>query len=444
MCAQALFGVGDNASELLDLDFDLFSKPVPNKNFSGYGDLTVYPRNPLERTGLNPVYFDLGGPDSRHYILPSTIRVHGVVKVTRENGDDLEANEPVAPVALFPHAMFESIDLKINAVPITDHLRNYPYKAFVQAHYSNSSAVKKNTLINEWYDHDTLPTEDVVDTNPELIARREYIKLSRKAHFTFQPRVDLGTMSRPFPPGHVLSLEFVRSDPGFCLLSAGAEKYRIELHNLYLTCRHILPNPTIEARMRERVMKKDLIIPLAKMVPRTRTLHAGLLEGTVRNAISGQLPNHMMVFILSNDQMSKQLNKNPFHFSPRKLKEAYLVVDGQSVPSERLTLNTAEGDYRRIYSHFMDNIGLGTDAENGIDPLKYITNSFALSFDLSPDLCLNHHLHEMNHSATVDIRLSFSQALETGLTILYISTYDDLVTVFPDKTVQPGVIGNVS
>ena len=151
-----------------------------------------------------------------------------------------------------------------------------------------------------------------------------------------------------------------------------------------------------------------------------------------------------MVLLLSNAQMSNQLNKNPFHFSPRGLKEACLVVDGQSVPSEKLTLDKEDGDYKRIFSHFMDNIGLNMDCENGIDSNAYITNSFALAFDLSADMCLNNHSHAPNHSATVDIKLIFAEALEEALTVMYISTYDDVVTIFPDKTVQPGAAGNSS
>lgn len=291
--AQQLFGVGDSVNEIADLDFDLFSKPVYNSDYASYSDTTVYPRNPLERLGMNTIFFDLGGADTRHYIIPESIRVHGCVKVTRDNGDALPPNEPVAPVALFPHALFESIDIKINTVPITDHLRHYPYKSFTQAHFSSSNAVKKYSLSNELYGHDTLPSEDVVDANGSLVARRAYIKESRKAHFTFAPRVDLGTMSRHFPPGHTLSLEFVRSDPRFCLLHAGAENYRIEMHSLYITCRQLLPVQSIENSMRSKFTKKEVNLPISKMVSRTRTLHQGLLDGTIRNAISGRLPNHM-------------------------------------------------------------------------------------------------------------------------------------------------------
>ena len=440
--AQTLFGVGDNQGEAVDLDFDLFTKPLHNTNFALYNDITIHPRTPLERIGNNPVTFDLGDHDYRHYIIPSSIRVHGCVKVTREKGDAITDADHIAPVSMFPHALFESIDVQINTVPITDHYRLYPYKAYIQAHFASTSAVKSKTLCNEWYERDTLDSEDSVNANAELIIRRSYIAKSKEAYFTFEPRIDSGTMSRFFPPGHVLSLEFMRSDPRFALLYIGAESFRIEMTSLYLTCRQVLPVPSIESSMRSSLAKKPIYLPMTKMVCRTRTLHAGIVDGTIRNAITGKLPNHIMVFLLSNAQMDDRYGKNPFFFSSHGLKEACLIVDGQAHPSEKLTLDKAKGDYRRLYAHFMDNIGLKTDSENGITPADYVKDSFGLAFDMTPDMCMNNHLHSTSPMSTVDIRLTFSPELPEALTVIFISTYDDIVTIHPDKSVRPSFINN--
>ena len=154
------------------------------------------------------------------------------------------------------------------------------------------------------------------------------------------------------------------------------------------------------------------------------------------------MPNHMMVFLLSNEQMSNQLNKNPFFFSPRGLKEVCLLVDGQTLPSERMTLDVAAGDYKQMYSYFMDNIGMKSDCENGLSPSEYVKSSFALAYDLTPDLCLNNHSHETEKTATIDIRLIFSEPTTIPLTILYVMTYDDTITLYPDKKVKVGTVNN--
>ena len=49
-------------------------------------------------------------------------------------------------------------------------------------------------------------------------------------------------------------------------------------------------------------------------------------------------------------------------------------------------------------------------------------------------MCLNNHLHHQD-DAIIDIKLRFSKALQYPMSILYISTYDNLITLSPDKSV---------
>ena len=76
-------------------------------------------------------------------------------------------------------------------------------------------------------------------------------------------------------------------------------------------------------------------------------------------------------------------------------------------------------------------------------------DAFCLAFDLTPgkimchlfkvtflflDLCLNNHLHQQA-DANVDIRIRFSNPLPEPITVLYISTYDNIITLSIDKNV---------
>ena len=50
------------------------------------------------------------------------------------------------------------------------------------------------------------------------------------------------------------------------------------------------------------------------------------------------------------------------------------------------------------------------------------------------DTCLNNCLHHLGES-NIDIRIRFAKALEHPLTILTIATYDNLITINPDKSI---------
>ena len=54
----------------------------------------------------------------------------------------------------------------------------------------------------------------------------------------------------------------------------------------------------------------------------------------------------------------------------------------------------------------MNNMGLNvlTNESIGILPTEYINHSFALAFDLTPDSCMNDHLHN-SKDCMIDIKL---------------------------------------
>ena len=56
----------------------------------------------------------------------------------------------------------------------------------------------------------------------------------------------------------------------------------------------------------------------------------------------------------------------------------------------------------------MNNMGLNvlTNKSIGISPIEYINHSFALAFDLTPDSCINDHLHN-SKDCMIDIELIF-------------------------------------
>ena len=65
---------------------------------------------------------------------------------------------------------------------------------------------------------------------------------------------------------------------------------------------------------------------------------------------------------------------------------------------------------------------------------EYIENSFAIAFDLTADSCFNTHLHS-SKDCVIDIKLKFESALAQPLSVLYICSYQNKISVSPDKNV---------
>ena len=76
-----------------------------------------------------------------------------------------------------------------------------------------------------------------------------------------------------------------------------------------------------------------------------------------------------------------------------------------------------------------------TNESIGIFPIEYIKHSFALAFDLTPDSCMNDHIHN-SKDCMIDIKLIFNYPLKEPITVLYIATYENVISVDPDKSVS--------
>lgn len=433
---QGIFGIGDNHFETEDTDFDFFSKPTLNNDYYAFNDYTYKPKNPIQSTEHNPIIFEIGNEESRLYTLLHTIRIDGQIKVSHADGTPLAPSEKVSVTNLMPHALFQSIDIKINSQPVSDHARLYPQRAYVHALYSFSKEVKDVNLLSEFYLEDDLQSADVDDSSSGFKGRMELIKGSRVCYISFQPKIDSLSINRFFPPGHTISFEFIRAPSSFTILTKDMNKqYKIDILDLSLSVRQVLPNSVIESKLQKLLSIKDVHLPVTRLVSRTRSLHAGLYDGTITNAISGRAPSHIMIFFLSNTQISGDLSTDPFFLGNHDLAEGSLVINGQSFPSEKLTFNEKTGDFFRSYNHFLKNIGCSGDVSNGITPQRYIKNCFSLAFDLTPDTCLNNHLHS-SQDTNIDIKLRFKTALPSPITVFYISSYDNIITLSPDKTVS--------
>ena len=199
--------------------------------------------------------------------------------------------------------------------------------------------------------------------------------------------------------------------------------------------RMFTPPDTIESKYNKLLSSSDFHLPLTRLVCRTRGIHAGVFDGSIYNAVTGKTPSHMLIFLLTNKQLNGDIATDSYFFNPRKLKDCWITLNGQSFPTEKLSFIT-KGEILRSYNFFMNNMGLDvlTNESIGVTVKEYIENSFAIAFDLTADSCFNTHLHS-SKDCVIDIKLKFESALAQPLSVLYICSYQNTISVSPDKNV---------
>jgi hypothetical protein len=100
--------------KIRDLGLDTINEdPTYMPNIHLYEDAEIRPRYPIHESE-NSFEFNISGLNDSFFIIPSTVRICGVIKVRKAAGGLLTNADGVSCVNLFPHALFESISTFIN------------------------------------------------------------------------------------------------------------------------------------------------------------------------------------------------------------------------------------------------------------------------------------------------------------------------------------------
>ena len=137
-----------------------------------------------------------------------------------------------------------------------------------------------------------------------------------------------------------------------------------------------------------------------------------------------KLPSYLVFGLVDNDAFDGSMSKNPFNFQHFDLKEFYLLVNGTSVPTQPVKLDTALMDYHHVYvNEFLDKLKLKNSNDNiGVSANDWMNGSFFWIVDLNVDKCCNFHEHKTN-PGTIHLKLQTKTQLpSTARLIVYSSS----------------------
>ena len=104
-------------------------------------------------------------------------------KITRGNGDDITDADHVGGVNLFPHSLFQQVDVSLNDVQVSQSAGSYAYRAYIESLLSYGPKAKTSQLTAALYYNYT--AGNMGRPNPEHAnaAERNY-GLQKQASFT--------------------------------------------------------------------------------------------------------------------------------------------------------------------------------------------------------------------------------------------------------------------
>lgn len=428
-------GIGsmqETANEATSGSLDLFTPLVRETGMDSFRECSYLPSS-MQSAGP----FDIFCPaEGELYVDLSTVRLEGKVRIMKKdtNGTliNLVEDDKVAPVNLFPYALFKAIECSISNVQISFiSTPNSNYKNYLTNLLSYGSDAANTHLSTSLFAMDTAGAfNDFTGKNLGLTKRQSWVAKSKKFDFCVPLSNDIFSLDRLIPPGVDIRIKMTRADDSFALMTPDTDtnSYSIVIDELVLHVRKIKVNPDVVAEHKRLLTtKKWYTFPIVRSTIKS----AGQIAKdqtylNVPNLFRGRLPTNIIIGLVSSDAYNGSIHKNPFCFDNYSLSKIYLTVNAQNVPSKPLEPDFDNDLYARAYRHMFDNSGVLIGNHSTLVTKDLFKSGVTLfCTDLSPDLCLNFHCHKETQGS-IQLNLSLAKGAPESITVLCWASYSDV------------------
>ena len=243
--------VHSKSEECTKSELDLFSVPPTQVSLEKGLWIDHQPVSSVSDGG--PITFL--SPGTEDYVdLAKTILVVRA-KVTKANGNDLDADEKVGIVNNFLHSLFKQVDVFLKEKQVTQATGTYAYRAYLETLLNYGPAAKQSQLTAAMFYKDTAGKMDTAD--PTLAAAHANTNQGLRKRYEFSHENGIIEMAGPifcdvFRSERLL-LSFVdlkiilnRNINEFCLMASEVDvDYRVKLTETYLKIRKVKVSPSI-------------------------------------------------------------------------------------------------------------------------------------------------------------------------------------------------------
>ena len=295
--------VHSKSGECVKTELDLFS--VPPTQVSLEKGLWVDHQPVSSVSDGGPITFLC--PGTEDYVdLSKTILVVRA-KVTKANGNDLDADEHVGIVNNFLHSLFKQVDVFLKEKQVTQATGTYAYRAYLETLLNYGPAAKESQLTSAMFYKDTAGKMDVTD--PTLAAANANMGLKKRYAFNQESGVIemAGPLFCDVFKSERLLLSFIdlkvilnRNVNAFCIMSdINDAAHKVKLTEAYLKVRKVKVSPNVSIAHELALKKGPAIYPVRRVECKTFIIPAGnpslrkdnLYNGLVDNLYNGMFWN---------------------------------------------------------------------------------------------------------------------------------------------------------
>ena len=384
-------------------------------------------------------------PGTEDYVdLSKTILVVRA-KVTKANGNDLDADEHVGIVNNFLHSFFKQVDVFLKEKQVTQATGTYAYRAYLETLLNYGPAAKESQLTAAMFYKDTAGKMDVTD--PTLAAANANMGLKKRYAFNQESGVleMAGPLFCDVFKSERLLLSFVdlkvilnRNVNAFCIMSdIDGAAHKVKLTEACLKVHKVKVSPSVSIAHELALKKGPAIYPVRRVECKTFIIPTGNPSLRKDNLYNGLVPKTFVFGMVDSAAFNGDYTKNPFNFKTFTASFIGITVNGE-VTFKPLQLSyTAETiQYIEAYLTMFSGTGkLFYDTGNGISRDDFKDGYALYAADLTPDMCGSSDHFNVVQRGNLALNLKFTTAPAAAVSRVCYAEFENTIHIDSERNV---------
>ncbi|XP_031762357.1 uncharacterized protein F54H12.2-like [Xenopus tropicalis] len=379
--------VHDSSDECAKSELDIFQ--IPPTQTSIEKSLYVESQPIAELADNAPLEFFISGSGEYYYDLNNTL-LYILCKIVKQDntviGDGARVGFINYPIA----SLFNQVDITLGDRLISQSDNLYTYRAYIE------------TLLN--YSPQTLSSQftaglfykDTAGHHHDRTPNGENTGFNKRARFTAGSKTveiigpiygDVFNSPRLILNGLDLKIKLSRNKDAFCLMTADAEHYKVQILQAALYVKRVQVSPAVRIGHSQALLTTNAKYAIDRVSLKVYSIPAGTRITNHENLFLGQIPKIVILGFVDNEAFSGSYQRNPLCFHHYNISHAALYVDGQQVPGGRGFQPTFQNDAAIREYMALVHLSGKQKSDNGIsvDREEFMNGFTLFGFDLSPD-----------------------------------------------------------
>jgi hypothetical protein len=432
--------IHEGSCECAKSELDLFSVPATQTSIDSGVYVEYHPISSI--TSGAPIEFDVTASGDDYLDFANSFLCVRA-KITRANGENLDATDTVGPVNNFLHSLFTQADISLNGTLITSSMNTYAYRAYIETLLSYGVEAKSSQLTSALFYKDEAGKMDKpnplaandADRNSGLAKRQTFAAESREIDMIGRIHSDIFFQDRYMLNEVNARIKLIRTNDAFCLMATGDRQFKVVVTAASFLIRKVKISPSVYLAHAKTLESGTAKYPIRRVICKSFTIPAGYLDVSHEKLFSGQLPVRLIVGLVDNRAYNGDRQRNPFNFHHFSLTEIGIYLDGQLHGLKPLKLDFAAGRFIAAYAGLFGGTNkINRDEGNDISRSDY-ANGYALyAYDLTPDLAEDDHVN-LTRQGTVRLDLKFGVALAQTVTVIAYAEFENVIEIDRNRNI---------